>query len=128
MATSFRPLAIRQELRKHYAEVSRPKEYGPDGWHFLLRTKDGQPRSLLISAADHDGIEWAHASIAGSEQVPAYEELTWVHAAVFGDGYSYQCFVPRSSHVNIHEFALHLWGRLDGKPALPDFGAAYGSI
>ena len=53
--------------------------------------------------------------------------LADLHAAVFGAGYAYQVFAPPSEHVNIHEFALHLWGRLDGRSALPEFGAG-GSI
>jgi hypothetical protein len=37
-------------------------------------------------------------------------------------------FAPPTDHVNIHEYALHLFGRLDGTPALPDFTAGSGSI
>jgi hypothetical protein len=41
---------------------------------------------------------------------------------VFGHGWSYQVFAPPSQHVNIHEHALHLWGRVDGTNVLPSFG------
>ena len=44
-----------------------------------------------------------------------------MHRAVF-PGYAYQVFAPPESHVNIHGNALHLWGRADGKPILPEFG------
>jgi hypothetical protein len=36
-------------------------------------------------------------------------------------------FAPPSEHVNIHDHALHLWGRLDGARVLPDFGR-FGTI
>lgn len=128
MTTSFKPLKIRQELLRHYKAVGRPAEFGPDGWQYLMRTDDGEWRSMFITCAAHEGVEWVHASLAASEHVPSYEEMCWMHKAIFGDGYAYQQFVPRTSHVNIHEFALHLWGRLDKSPAMPDFGAEYQSI
>lgn len=42
--------------------------------------------------------------------------------------WDYQVFAPPSDHVNIHNYALHLFGRLNGKPALPDFTDGTGSI
>jgi hypothetical protein len=36
-------------------------------------------------------------------------------------------FAPPAEHVNIHERALHLWGRVDGSPVMPNFGV-YGTI
>jgi hypothetical protein len=47
---------------------------------------------------------------------------------VFGDRWAYQVFAPPADHINLHNFALHLWGRLDGKPVLPDFTFGTGSI
>lgn len=71
---------------------------------------------------------WLHASISLQERMPTYEDLVMLHKAVWqDDGWSYQAFAPKSAHVNIHEFTLHLWGRPDGRPELPNFGAA-GSI
>jgi hypothetical protein len=121
MTTSFAPLVIRRKLGR--GDWSAPVEFGPDGWR-LLRL-DGR-RSVLVTCAEHDGVEWVHASIAG-EELPSYYELKALHDAVFDDGYAYQVFTPRDRHVNIHEHALHLWGRLDGQPALPEFGVG-GSI
>ena len=46
---------------------------------------------------------------------------------VFAPGFAYQVFAPPTRHVNIHEHALHLWGRVDGKSITPDFGA-FGTI
>lgn len=73
------------------------------------------------------GVEWVHASIAYSQQphrYPTYPDLKRLHYGVFGDGHAYQCFVPTDEHINITANVLHLWGRLDGKPALPNFGWA----
>jgi hypothetical protein len=75
-----------------------------------------------------DEHEWVHASMTGAEDVPTYAELGILRQAVYGDGWAYQVFAPADQHVNIHQRALHLFGRLDGKPALPDFTFGSGSI
>ncbi len=103
--------------------------FGPMGEQRRIITQDGAKGAIIVSQADHDDVEWLHASIAFTERMPTYEELAILHRAVFGrKRYSYQLFVPESSHVNIHAHALHLWGRVDGKPALPDFGKLLGSV
>lgn len=96
----------------------RPKPYGPNGWG--ITRDDGS--SIIVTVGVHDGEQWVHASIAHPETMPTYEELVLLHKAVFGDRWAYQVFAPPSDHVNIHPYALHLWGRLDGTNQLPDFG------
>jgi len=88
--------------------------------------------SIIISVAPwlQDGVatNWVHASISRSAVMPSYEDLVRLKASVWGpDGEAYQVFAPVREHVNIHEHALHLWGRADGKGVLPRFGI-YGSI
>jgi hypothetical protein len=110
-------LKIRRRLGRDVWGI--PIEFGPDGWRF--DAKDGSGR-IIVTCWDHDdGLAWVHASISRLQGVPPYEDLKLVHHAVWGDGYAYQVFVPPSEHVNIHERALHLWGRLDGEPAFPPF-------
>jgi hypothetical protein len=66
--------------------------------------------------------EWVHASMNRVERMPDYDDLVKLHRSVWGrNGWSYQYFVPESKHVNLKAHALHLWGRLDGQPVLPDF-------
>lgn len=104
----------------------------PTGWRVLPFGPDGAKAvgpdgSVIVTRADYGGVEWTHASIAHPAVMPTYDELCWLHRVVFGDGWSYQVFAPPENHVNIHGFALHLWGRTDGRAALPNFGAR-GSI
>lgn len=102
-----------------------PIPHGPDGLKLLH--VDGMS-SVVVSTASFDGVEWTHASMTGPERVPTYEELCQLHRAVWGEsGYSYQIQVPADQHVNIHPYALHMWGRADGSPVLPEFGK-YGTI
>ncbi len=123
MPTSFHPLEIRRRLGR--GDWSTPTPYGPDGWYFVHLNGDA---SVIVSTGDHGDVEWIHASIARTDRLPSYEDLKLLHAAVFGDGWAYQVFAPPSDHVNIHEHALHLFGRLDGAAVLPDFTDGTGSI
>lgn len=123
MSTSFAPLRIKKSLSAVYAGVSVPAEFGPDGFMF---TTEYPKRSFIVTAAERDGVEWVHASVAAPDETPTYRDLKYLHAAVFGDGYAYQIFVPSDRHVNIHENALHLFGRLDKRPAMPEFSDLLG--
>ncbi len=121
--TSFNPLLIRRRLgRENWAA---PYAFGPDGW--ILEDFNGNG-AVIITCAPVNGDEWVHASMTRKNAVPSYDDLKLLHRAVFGDGWAYQVFAPPMDHVNIHEHALHLWGRLDGRPALPDFTDGTGSI
>jgi hypothetical protein len=99
-----------------------PQALGEDAWWFY-----GPGEMKIIVSYDPDtepGVEWIHASISHAIETryPSYNDLKTMHHGVFGDGFAYQCFVPVDKHINIRSNVLHLWGRLDGKPALPDFG------
>jgi len=123
MSTSFNILHVRDVLGRKFWSV--PEQHGPDGWRMTCKVARG---SIIISCAPHGDVEYVHASIAWAHRMPSYEELCALHQAVFDDGYAYQVFVPSTYHVNIHENCLHLWGRLDGKPCLPEFSEGYGTI
>lgn len=122
--TSVDALKVRAVLGKKAWGV--PQRFGPDGWKLVSVDRAA---SVIVSTAELDGVAWVHASIAHhDETIPAYDELVTLHRAVFGaGGWAYQLFAPPTEHVNIHAYALHLWGRLDGAPVLPNFGAG-GSI
>jgi hypothetical protein len=122
MSTHIDALAIRRSLGRH--AWAPPKAFGPDGWCFdnILNTM-----RIIVSASTlpDDDRTWIHASISAIEHTPTYGELVLLHRAVWGEyGHAYQCFVPPSEHVNIHEHALHLWGLLSGERVLPNFGFA----
>ena len=115
MASSVNALEIRRRLGPHL--WGPPKPYGPDGWTFTHRSGE---RSVIVTVAEHHSTgEWVHASMTGNGRVPDYDDMVHLHQAVFGEGFSYLQFVPPEYHVNIHEHALHLWGRLDGTPVMP---------
>lgn len=117
MATTIDPLRLRRVMGKAAYRVPLP--FGPDGW--LMSRWDGHGSVIATAFTAEDVSEWLHASISYDEHLPTYTELATLHRAVFGDGYAYQVFAPAIRHVNIHEHALHLWGRVDGWPVLPEF-------
>jgi len=96
--------------------------FGPCGIACVIHVGD-DIGSLIITEADYPDdpdTPWLHASIAFEHREPSYAELALVHRAVFGRRrYAYQVFAPQAAHVNIHQHALHLWGRVDGQPAIP---------
>jgi hypothetical protein len=116
-------LMIRRRLGR--AVWATPTPFGPDGWRFDHLGGEG---SVIVTCAPQGEHEWVHASIAWADRMPVYADLKLLHAAVFDGGWAYQVFAPPSDHVNIHEHALHLFGRLDGEPALPDLTHGSGSI
>jgi hypothetical protein len=124
VSTSIDALKIRRIMGRRMWSVPMPM--GPDGWRLDSLWENGR-MIVTCSDWDDDPTEWLHASMAFETRVPAYDELARMHRAVFGTGYAYQVFVGGRQHINIHANALHLWGRLDGKPCLPEFGQ-FGSI
>lgn len=123
MTSTLDALSIRRGLsRKRWGP---PSPFGPDGWMFRHKQEHGQ---IIVTNAPLDGVEWVHASIAFADRMPTYEEIRNMHWAVFFKGWAYEVHAPFSDHVNIHEYARHLWGRLDGQPVLPDFTMGTGSI
>lgn len=124
-------LRVRHALgRKVWMPPEAVPSVGLNGQHghmWLLDRYDKGGRILLSIDAWEDGYDWIHASMSRSGTVPIYDEVKHLHRAVFRDGWAYQVFAPPDEHVNDHEFCLHLWGRLDGTPALPNF-AAMGSV
>lgn len=122
MTTHFAPLKIRQRLGQAWGP---PSEFGTDGWQYRHTFERG---AVIITCSDHDGFEGeiVHASMAFVDRDPTYLEMAHLQRSVWPGGYAYMVFAPEEFHVNIHEHALHLWGRLDGKPLLPELSADIG--
>lgn len=123
MTTTVDGLRLRKVMGRD--DWGPPRRYGPDGW--CLSHRDGTASVIVSAAGQSDGREWIHASIARDDRMPDYDDLVLLHKAVFGQRWAYQVFAPDRHHVNIHEHALHLWGRADGCPVMPNFGTL-GSI
>jgi hypothetical protein len=143
MVTDLDPLRIRQRLGRKEFRV--PREISPGMWAF--EPTEGPEGLLVLVTVDEEiagwprgeGVSWIHASCSRRRAVPSYADLTHVHRAVFGDGWAYHLFAPPAEHIDGSQaisipgtgrsmFCLHLFGRLDGKPVLPDFTRGTGHI
>lgn len=112
------PLKIRQRLGRKDWEIPIP---WCDAWCIENKHEKGR---IIVSywwEGEIPNEDWIHASISWRDRLPTYEEIKLVHYAVFGDSYAYQVFVPSTNHVTYHDNALHLWGRTDEEPVLPEF-------
>lgn len=121
-------LAIRRRLGP---KTWGPPQVGPGPWGVTFTSRSLSLAVIVSSFPEDDGVDWLHASIAplqNTEPPVEYEILATLRYAVWGlDGWAFQVFAPPSDHINIRANALHLWGRLDGKPTHPNFGR-YGTI
>ena len=117
--------SIADVLRTRGATVVDLAQFGHAGIRFTLTLADGRPAILIASQSrdsPDDPTEYLHASIS-TPTMPTYDDLILLHRAVFGRRrFAYQVFAPVDKHLNFHPTALHLWGRADGAPILPDFG------
>lgn len=106
-------LAVRKRLGRDAWHPPQP--YGPAGYSMVSRNLRWQLIVMLIEA---DGLDYIRASLAGFDEPPTQSELQVLHMAVFGDGHAYQVFPPPQ---HAHPYSLHLFGRADGEPAMPEF-------
>jgi hypothetical protein len=124
MTATLRREAIDRQgvLDRLYDNRWTSEDYGDDSIKF-----HGPSGKLIIVSWDPDtepGVPWIHASISHQDpwRIPGYGELKQMHRAVFPVGYAYQVFAPGGDHINITPNVLHLFGRADGVPVLPNFG------
>lgn len=107
----------------------------PTGWTIVERAADGlryfyrRPLrwpilSVIASGCtEEDGQRWIHLSCAymDTKRLPEWDVLVRARDVVLGhDAKALQVLAPRSEHINIHRYCLHLWHCVDGDP-LPDF-------
>lgn len=78
---------------------------------------------VLISASvDYPlgGGRWLHVALSRHDRMPDYHDLAAVRRLMFKpDASVILVLPPRPEHVNVHEFCLHLWQRLDER-TIPD--------
>lgn len=128
--TILDPQRIRKALGPEWLSANR---FGEDCWVFDTDDPKAYRRIIVSMWTEPVGtppllVPWIHASFSHSDgaTMPSYDDLCLMHRAIF-PGFAYQVFAPPEKHVNITHNVLHLWGRADGKPAMPDFGR-HGSI
>ncbi len=94
--------------------------YGsPDsfGCHGSFRIEGPTGRELVIIAADGkdpEALGWEHVSVSLPDRCPTWEEMSFVKELFWGeDECVLQFHPPKSRHVNVHPYCLHLWKPVD---------------
>lgn len=87
---------------------------------------------LFDAGIEADEHEWMHVSCSRPDRNPSWEDCVAVKRLFIGDErYAYQVIPPGRDHYNLGKpgrgnHVLHLWARVDGASALPDFLATRG--
>ena len=101
----------------------------PNGWTRVRQDSHGaayrstktQATAICSVDLEADGKRWVHLSVAHPNRLPTYQELSEARDVFLGEeARCIQVFAPKSEHVNIHKYCLHLWHCLDDD-GLPDF-------
>jgi hypothetical protein len=77
---------------------------------------------------------WVHASLcgwtpSGGFVLPNWEAVKRVkHDFIGPDRWAYQVFPSAKDYINQNPYVLHLYAKLNGSPALPDFTWGLGGI
>ena len=106
----------------------------PGYYELLKKTTDGsmyRHNGLAVICSGEvkeDGKRWLHISISRSSRVPSYDDLCRVKRDFIGEeSKAVMVFAPKSKHVNIHPYCLHLWSCLDEDP-LPEFSGLINGV
>lgn len=106
----------------------RVQERRRDGASYVVTTERGWMTVIASACQESDGKRWVHLSCAYPSRLPTWTELTMIRDVLLGaHAKTIQVLAPKSEHVNIHPYCLHLWHCLDGDP-LPDFTQGTGQI
>lgn len=122
--------AALQRIRPSWRLIDKPATEGEDSCHIFVR---GSIQVLWSVRHETDGNVWIHVSLCGRTgehafYLPTYEDVKRVKHDFLGDAWAYQVFPDERNYINQNPYVLHLWARLDGTPALPDFTHGLGVI
>jgi hypothetical protein len=82
----------------------------PSLWSRIFRRRDGF--LVIVSNEPHDGASWRHVSCSYPRRLPSWEDVRTVKRVFIGEDEDAMHRVPpKSEHVNVHDYCLHLWAR-----------------
>ena len=77
---------------------------------FLLGSNQNVKETLrVIASSDPDNGGWDHLSVSLFNRCPTWLEMDYVKRLFIGDVVAYQLHLPRSDHINVHPYVLHIW-------------------
>ena len=132
VTTRVEPEIVRAALARIHPSwtlVDKPEAH--DGSAYAFRR--GSIQVLWSISRESDGHDWIHVSLCGRTNarkfyLPSYEDVARVKHDFLGDRWAYQVFPDERHYINHNPYVLHLWARMNGEPALPDFTHGLGVI
>ena len=92
-------------VMEHYGSIG-------DATCGVFRVKVRGGPQLRIVASSDDG--WEHVSVSLEHRCPTWEEMAYVKSLFFTDEETVmQLHVPVATHINEHNYCLHLWRPTD---------------
>lgn len=107
-----------ERLRVRKGPFSSNSSFGLNG-AFVLEGTTPDSQLQVISS---DGGGWEHVSVVvrGESRTPTWEEMCLVKSFFWNDNETVVQYHPtKDSHINIHQFALHLWKKTGEDYSLP---------
>jgi len=111
--------------------VTTAAEYGATGMFLVPSCDDHEPMKVMSSSAlspeERDELEkdclrvgqpippeemtcWDHVSISREDRTPTWAEMCYIKDMFFEPTECVmQLHPPRSEHINVHDYCLHLW-------------------
>lgn len=132
--------SIRQIVERRQRGPELPPQIETGNWKRRGINNAGEQwlcarRELMVlrSATERDGNSWLHVSLSRfNGTLPAWDEIKFVKDSFLASYEAYIVMPPPEHYIDAppKEFipagmrtkeVLHLWARMDGKAALPDF-------
>ncbi len=104
-----------EKYRVRTGPAGSDSSYGANGI-FLI---PGPRREILtVVASDASGwdgqklgpIRWEHVSVSTPVRCPRWQEMDFIKDIFWGENETViQFHVPKSDHINVHPYTLHMW-------------------
>lgn len=104
-----------------------PRGWHPDSAAFLPYGvvgrvyRHGSGLTVIVSVdKEPAGPQWLHVSCSYARRLPTWEDLKAVKRLFIGpERTAWQILAPDSEWVNLQDYTLHLWSRLDKESGTP---------
>jgi hypothetical protein len=105
------------KVPEQYREAGEP---GTKSGMFKIGGGTARNRILVVAS---DGMEWEHVSVSKSYECPTWSEMCKVKDLFWDpEDCVIQYHPPRSAHISLHPYCLHMWRPIEGAiPMPPEF-------
>lgn len=114
-----------EAYRVTHGALASPPGYGPNGMFEI----PGPDRRAILRVVASEGVpevqgyDFEHVSVSLPVRCPTWEEMDFIKRLFWDDQECVmQLHVPRSRHVNEHQYCLHLWRPLNAEIPMPAIG------